>query len=289
MSAPVITEFAPAKVNLTLRVGQARSDGYHPLDSLVVFADWGDEITIREADGIMMSLSGEASRDLAGVGGNLVLQAACALREAAGVEAGAMINLHKEIPVSAGLGGGSADAAATLRALNRFWELGWSLDQLAQLAITLGADVPACIYSRPLRMRSIGEWIEVLDNFPAFRAVIINPGIAVSTAEIFQRFDRGQPEALVEASSPHKDTITWLNSEPNDLEAPAKLAQPEIGVALDWLGQQDDVRLARMSGSGASCFALFEDAGASRQVAEDYPHFAVEVGLAGVRGGTLIW
>jgi 4-diphosphocytidyl-2-C-methyl-D-erythritol kinase len=289
VSAPDITEFAPAKVNLTLRVGKARSDGYHPLDSLVVFADWGDEITVREADAIILSMSGEASWELAVDGDNLVSRAACALREAAGVDAGAMINLHKEIPVAAGLGGGSADAAATLRALNRFWNLGWSLDRLAQLAITLGADVPACIYSRPLRMRSKGEWVEVLDDFPPFRAVIINPGVPVSTAQIFRKFDANQPAALVEAPPIGKDVLAWLTREPNDLEAPAKRAQPEIGVALDWLSQQDDVKLARMSGSGASCFALFEDSGNSRQVAEDYPHFAVEVGLAGVRGGSLIW
>jgi len=289
VSAPDITEFAPAKVNLTLRVGKPRSDGYHPLDSLVVFADWGDEITVRESDAIILSMSGEASRELAVDGDNLVSRAACALREAAGVDAGAMINLHKEIPVAAGLGGGSADAAATLRALNRFWNLGWSLDRLAQLAITLGADVPACIYSRPLRMRSKGEWVEVLDDFPSFRAVIINPGVPVSTAQIFRKFDANQPAALVEAPPIGKDVLAWLTREPNDLEAPAKRTQPEIGVALDWLSQQDCVKLARMSGSGASCFALFEDSGNSRQVAEDYPHFAVEVGLAGVRGGSLIW
>jgi 4-diphosphocytidyl-2-C-methyl-D-erythritol kinase len=289
VSAPEITEFAPAKVNLTLRVGKARSDGYHPLDSVVVFADWGDEITIRESDAIMMSMSGEASRGLIAGGDNLVTRAACALREAASVDAGAMINLHKEIPVSAGLGGGSADAAATLRALNRFWGLGWSLDQLAQLAISLGADVPACIYSRPLRMRSIGEWVEVLDNFPAFRAVIINPGVPVSTAEIFEKFDAAHPPALIEAPAVSDDVLHWLASEPNDLESPAKGAQPEIGAALDWLSRQDDVLLTRMSGSGASCFALFEASGASWRVAEAYPHFSVEVGLAGVRGGSLIW
>jgi len=282
MSQKEVAEFAPAKVNLTLRVGQARSDGYHPLDSLVVFADWGDRVRVTSSDGLMVSMSGEASRDLVEPSDNLVFKAALMLQKASGVSAGAMIHLEKNIPVSAGLGGGSSDAAATLRALNNLWDIGWSQDELAQLALTLGADVPACIYSRPLRMRGIGEWIEVLDGFPAYHAVIINPGVPVSTADVFKHFDAGESGKLIPADPRGDDTLAWMRQEPNDLEAPARLIAPQIGEALDWLAAQKGALLTRMSGSGASCFALFEDKVAAFRAAQAYSGFAVSVELAGV-------
>lgn len=177
MSSPEIREFAPAKVNLTLRVGRARADGFHPLDSLVVFADWGDEIRVADSAAFLLSMSGEPSRRLAGGSDNLVMRAAIALQRAAGIDRAARIHLAKSIPVEAGLGGGSADAAATLRGLNRLWGLGWPLDRLAELALDLGSDVPACLYSTPLRMRGIGEWIELVEIGPGLPAVIANPAL----------------------------------------------------------------------------------------------------------------
>jgi 4-diphosphocytidyl-2-C-methyl-D-erythritol kinase len=284
-----ITEFAPAKINLSLRVGRAREDGYHPLDSLVTFADWGDTITVRDEIALMMSMSGEASEDLIEEENNLVLRAARALQDHAGIDKGAMIHLHKEIPVAAGLGGGSADAAATLRALNQLWELDLELDELAQIGLSIGADVPACVYSRPLRMRGIGEWIELIDNFPAFNAVLINPGVRVSTGKVFEAFDETQPAELKEAKGRGPNVLDWLSREPNSLERPAMRVQPKIKKALQWLDRQDGVDLVRMSGSGASCFAIFEDDADAEKAADAYEGFSVEVGLAGFKDGELDW
>lgn len=284
-----ITEFAPAKINLSLRVGRAREDGYHPLDSLVTFADWGDTITVRDEIALMMSMSGEASEDLIEEENNLVLRAARALQDHAGIDKGAMIHLHKEIPVAAGLGGGSADAAATLRALNQLWELDLELDELARIGLSIGADVPACVYSRPLRMRGIGEWIELIDNFPAFNAVLINPGVKVSTGKVFEAFDETQPAELKEAKGRGPNVLDWLSREPNSLERPAMRVQPKIKKALQWLDRQDGVDLVRMSGSGASCFAIFEDDADAEKAADAYEGFSVEVGLAGFKDGELDW
>tara|TARA_R110000868_G_scaffold158190_4_gene386154 strand:- start:8036 stop:8908 length:873 start_codon:yes stop_codon:yes gene_type:complete len=265
MAAGEIHERAAAKVNLTLRVGCARSDGYHPLDSLVVFADWGDTVSVQPADTLILTMSGEASRALAGERANLVLLAARQFQVSAGVSEGAAIHLEKLIPVSAGLGGGSADAAATLRALNRLWQLDWSEDQLAQLALTLGADVPACVYSRPLRMRGIGEWIELLGDFPAVAGVILNPGVAVSTGDVFRAYDAALPPTLTESAPQLTTLLDWLRDEPNDLEPVAIGQAPVIGRALEMLAATGAPRLVRMSGSGASCFALYDTPDAAQQ------------------------
>ncbi len=257
MTGSDIVERAPAKVNLSLRVGRARDDGYHPIDSLVVFADWGDTVTVQPAAGLTLSMSGEASRALAAEKANLVLRAARALQAAAGLRLGASIHLEKLIPVSAGLGGGSADAAATLRALNRLWQLDWTAEQLAQLALTLGADVPACLYSRPLRMRGMGDWIELLGDMPPLFAVIANAGIAVSTAEVFKAFDAGECAPLTE-STPDMDALPgWLAAEPNDLQPAAISVAPDIARTLELLAATGRPSLVRMSGSGASCFGLY--------------------------------
>ncbi|WP_323762174.1 4-(cytidine 5'-diphospho)-2-C-methyl-D-erythritol kinase [Maricaulis sp.] len=281
MNNDPVTECAAAKVNLTLRVGAARPDGYHPLDSLVVFADWGDTVEVRPAQGLLLTMSGEASRALAADNSNLVLKAARALQSAADTDAGAMIRLDKQIPVEAGLGGGSADAAATLRALNRLWGLDWSLDRLAQLGLTLGADVPACLYSRPLRMRGIGEWIDILPRFGAFEAVIINPGISVPTGPVFKAFDHADPAPLAEAEPIGEDRLEWLRGEQNALEPVACDRHPEIAATLAWLRDCDGVELARMSGSGASCFALCRDRATAERVAAAHDGFARAVRLGG--------
>lgn len=267
MTGGDIVERAAAKVNLTLRVGRARDDGYHPLDSLVVFADWGDTITVQPAAELILSMSGQASRALAGERSNLVLRAARALQLAAGLRHGAAIHLEKLIPVSAGLGGGSADAAATLRALNRLWQLDWTTEQLAQLALGLGADVPACIYSRPLRMRGIGEWIELLGDVPPLFAVIVNAGIPVSTADVFKAFDGGDPAALSESAPALQALSDWLAAEPNDLQAAAVGAVPQIARTLELLAATGRPSLVRMSGSGASCFGLYNSLDDAQQAA----------------------
>ena len=279
MSEAEIRAFAPAKVNLTLRVGRARADGYHPLDSLVVFADWGDEVRVADSPAFLLSMSGEPSRGLAAGTDNLVLRAAMALRRAAGISACARIHLHKAIPVQAGLGGGSADAAATLRALNRLWRLGWSDERLAQLGLELGADVPACVYSRPLRMRGIGEWIELGEGLPDLPALIVNPGVAVPTGPVFTAFDAANPSPLTEGTWLQGDLVDWLETQSNDLEPAAIARESVIGDTLDWLHAQPGSTLARMSGSGASCFALFDSLDAAREAEAAWPGFARAVML----------
>ncbi|WP_300556187.1 4-(cytidine 5'-diphospho)-2-C-methyl-D-erythritol kinase [Maricaulis sp.] len=284
-----ISEFAPAKINLSLRVGPARADGYHPLDSLVTFADWGDMITVRDEVALMMTMGGETSQDLQEEEHNLVLRAARLLQEKAGIDKGAVIHLQKDIPVAAGLGGGSADAAATLRALNRLWEIDWELDRLAEIAIELGADVPACVYSRPLHMRGIGEEIELIGKFPSLTAVIINPGVPVSTGEVFAAFDETDPAPLKPGRALGGHILDWLAREPNHLERPAMRVAPKIKRALDWLRRQDGAELVRMSGSGASCFALFSDDEKAERAADSYDGFAIEVGLAGIADGEVTY
>jgi 4-diphosphocytidyl-2-C-methyl-D-erythritol kinase len=285
MNLPEIIEFAPAKINLTLRVGPRDARGYHPIDSLVVFANWGDQVRVRDAPGLILSTSGEASRNLCDPDQNLVLRTARIVQQHAGIQDGADIHLQKTIPVAAGLGGGSADAAATLRALNRLWGLGMSQDELAQLAITIGADVPACVYSSPLRMRGIGEWIELLEPFASYDAVIVNPGVPVSTADVFSAFDRIQTDASIETPPCGDDFLTWLAGEPNDLQATAMTLAPCIKSALEALNAQEGAKLVRMSGSGASCFGLYRSADLARAAADsiqsDQPGWIVEATTLG--------
>ncbi|PWE17621.1 4-(cytidine 5'-diphospho)-2-C-methyl-D-erythritol kinase [Marinicauda salina] len=273
MSAAGPREPAPAKVNLTLRVGRARPDGYHPLDSLVVFADWGDEVQTEEADSLTLTIEGDGAEALADETHNLVLKAAWALRAAVErPELAAQITLEKRLPVAAGLGGGSADAAAALRALNRLWDLDLTRAQLAEIASVVGADAPACVYSRPLRMTGIGDRIAPLAAWPTLDAVLLHPGEAVSTARVFAAFDEDAPEPLAgEARTPaagdFETALAVIEQSANDLEPAAKRLAPVIGDALDALSTQTGARLARMSGSGATCFALFADADAARAAA----------------------
>ena len=271
--AKVCTEFAPAKVNLTLTVGRPRADGYHPLDSLVVFADWGDWLEVREGDSLTLSLEGEAAAPLRGEPQNLVLKAAYALRAAAErPELTAALTLKKTLPVASGLGGGSSDAAAALRALNRFWDLGFSTRQLAQIGTVVGADVPACVHARPLRMAGIGEQITPLVAWPQLHAVIAHPGAALSTASVFRAFDGADPDPLqagpVPAAGDFASAVQHLKAGRNDLEAPARGLEPLIEATLAGLTGLDGAALTRMSGSGASCFALFETGAAAQAGAE---------------------
>ena len=265
MSAAPITEFAPAKVNLTLRVGPVRPDGYHPVDSLVCFADWGDVVRVEPADGLIMTMSGPQAERLEGGNGNLVLRAACALQAASGRYDGAKIHLQKELPVEAGLGGGSADAAAALRALNQLWELGFTEEGLARIGLDLGSDVPACVWSRPLRMRGRGEEIELVRGVE-FAAILVNPGLPLATGGVFAAFDAGAPEAIEPAPSA-SDIEAWVARDDNDLEAAAISRQPAIADVLDLIDSQPGCWLARMSGSGATCFGLFDSCGQAEEAA----------------------
>lgn len=261
-------EAAPAKINLALHVTGQRADGYHLLETLVTFTEAGDTIRIRDADADSFSISGPFGDLLrAGDGGdNLVTRARDLLRDAlasTGQPAPPVaIHLEKNLPVASGIGGGSADAAATLRGLLRHWRAGIAPDALASMALTLGADVPMCLESRSLIARGIGEDIEPLTDLPELVMVLANPLKAVSTPEIFRRLQT-KTNAPLHASA----TIGWMDflaQSRNDLQPPAQALLPEIGEIIGLLSQEG-AALVRMSGSGATCFGIFHSLEAARK------------------------
>lgn len=260
-------EFAAAKVNLYLHVTGRRSNGYHLLDSLVVFADVGDELTAEPAETLSLIVDGPFAATLTTEPDNLVLRAARALAPA---NAGAVVALTKNLPVASGIGGGSADAAATLRLLCQLWGLKPSDAQLAQVALSLGADVPVCLASRPARMSGIGESLAPAARLPRCGIVLVNPGVAVATADVFRaRQGAWSPPADLPDAWDHVGSMAAdLRALRNDLEAPAAVLQPLIGDALVALAALPGCHLARMSGSGATCFGLFDDASAAARAAE---------------------
>lgn len=251
--------FAPAKVNLTLTITGRRSDGYHLLDSLVVFAGIGDLVTAGRADDLSLSLEGTEAASLAMEGDNLVLRAARALADAAGLAPGAMLRLEKRLPVASGIGGGSADAAAALRVLNRLWATGMGSQSLRDIAVHLGADVPVCIDSLPARMRGIGEVLGPVPALPSFGLLLANPRVALSTPAVFRARAPGfSPTPAYLASWPDVSALAdWLRSQANDLEAAAIALCPPVAEVLAAIAAQPGCLLARMSGSGATCFGVF--------------------------------
>jgi 4-diphosphocytidyl-2-C-methyl-D-erythritol kinase len=248
-----VEAFAPAKINLTLHVTGRRADGYHLLDSLVAFADLGDTVTASPAGALTLEIDGPFAKGLSAGADNLVLRAARLF----GSRQGAAIRLTKRLPVAAGIGGGSADAAAALRALSALWER--PLPAPEQL-LALGADVPACLASEACRMRGVGEDVAPGAG-PRAAIVLVNPGTAVATPAVFRALDRRENPGMPtppRAGVGHEDWIVWLAAQRNDLEAPAIALAPEIGEILGAVGAQPGCRLARMSGSGATCFGLFD-------------------------------
>ncbi len=248
--------FAPAKINLTLHVTGQRSDGYHLLDSLVVFADCGDRVSVSTADGLQLRVIGPKAAGLTLGEDNLVLRAA----RMAGVS-DALITLDKYLPVAAGIGGGSADAAATLRALCR--SHGARMPTPEQL-LQLGADVPVCLAAKSLRMRGIGQRIDPVPPLPDLPAILVNPGLPVHTPDVFRALPSrtGTPMPDIPAFQDVADCARWLGHHRNDLEGPAIQLCPPIADCLAALRGQDTI-LARMSGSGASCFGLFATSNAA--------------------------
>lgn len=248
-----IKELAPAKINLTLHVTGQRADGYHLLDSLVVFADIGDHITVEPAQGLSLKLTGpEAGPLQAPQSGpdNLVLRAARLLDP----DLGARITLDKQLPVASGIGGGSADAAATLRALSTLWSR-----PLPEQTVSLGADVPVCLAQTPRRMQGIGDHLSPVPHLPQMDIVLINPRVAVSTPEIFKTLTQKTNPAMPETLPAWPDfsaLCTWLQSQRNDLQSVAITLQPVIQDVLIFL-KDSGAHHAAMSGSGATCYGLF--------------------------------
>jgi len=268
-----VEEFAPAKVNLFLHVTGRRADGYHLLDSLVIFAGAGDVVAVQDADALTLTLDGPGAGALEGEADNLVLRAARALAAEAGVAARARIRLTKTLPVAAGLGGGSADAAAALRALVRLWDLRIEAAALARIAAGLGADVPACLASRPCRMGGIGEVLEAAPALPRYGLVLTNPRVALPTPSVFRaRSGAFSARATLPESWPDAATMARdLAALTNDLQDAAESLCPPVTDTLAALRALPGCLLARMSGSGATCFAILASPDAAAEAAMRLP------------------
>jgi 4-diphosphocytidyl-2-C-methyl-D-erythritol kinase len=263
---PGLRDVARAKVNLFLHVLGRRPDGYHLLDSLAVFPPVGDLLTAEAAPTLSLRLTGPFGAMLATEPDNLVLRAARALAAAAGVPPLARLTLDKRLPVASGIGGGSADAAAALRLLARLW--GVSCD-LPAIAATLGADVPVCVAGRTARMRGVGEQLGAAPALPEAGIVLVNPGGSVATALVFRtrQGDYGAPAALPDAWPDAAAMARDLAGLRNDLQPAALALHAPIGVALAALEADPACLLARMSGSGATCFGLYADPAAASRAA----------------------
>jgi 4-diphosphocytidyl-2-C-methyl-D-erythritol kinase len=257
-----LTERAPAKVNLTLRVLGRRPDGYHRLESLVAFADLCDELTLAPGDGASLDVEGPFAAQCGAAHGNLVTRAAAALATSAGELKQGHFRLTKTIPVAAGLGGGSADAAAALRLLARANGMADDDKRLAQAAATVGADVPVCLDPRARMMRGAGEELSPPLDLPPLQALLVNPGVPLPTRDVFAQFDlaHASPKGADEVPPDRGEFFDWLAKEDNDLTRAATACAPVVADVLGVLAKLPGCRIARMSGSGATCFALFENA-----------------------------
>jgi 4-diphosphocytidyl-2-C-methyl-D-erythritol kinase len=290
----MLIEEGRAKVNLTLRVVGRRVDGYHELESVVAFADCADRLSLAPGSALDLTMSGPLAQACGETSDNLVLKAARLLGERVpGLKTG-RFTLDKVLPVAAGIGGGSADAAAALRLLAEANGLTAGDARLIEVARLTGADVPVCLASRACVMTGIGEASLPL-NLPELPCVLVNPQVPVATREVFDALGLRNGELLVgatdviqatawpEGGASIADWVEALLTGRNDLEAPARRIQPVIGEVLAALGAADGARLARMSGSGATCFAIFENAAdaqaAARKIRLDRPRWWVHAGV----------
>lgn len=271
---------ARAKLNLYLHVLGRREDGYHLIDSLVVFAAVHDTVAVRPAADLSLAADGAFAQGLPAGADNIVVKAAQRLAAAAGVSPGAAITLTKELPVASGIGGGSADAAATLAALARLWNLDLPQARLDPLALELGADVPVCLHGRAAFMGGIGEAISPCPPLPKLPLVLVNPGVPVATADVFRarRGEFSQPGRFDEPPADIAALARLLVSRRNDLTGAARTIAPAIADALQALDAEGSA-LARLSGSGATCFGIFADAAAAqtaaRRIAAAHPRWWV--------------
>ncbi|VAX02639.1 4-diphosphocytidyl-2-C-methyl-D-erythritol kinase [hydrothermal vent metagenome] len=265
-----ITRLARAKINLDLLVTGRREDGYHLLDSLVVFADYGDEISVLPSDEISLAITGPFATELIGFKDNIILKAARALKKKFNIMKGAEITLVKNLPVSSGIGGGSADAAAAIHALIELWQMPTIESDLDEILLSLGADVPVCMASQTMHMTGMGEKLRPITiNFPVFLC-LVNPGVAVSTSDIFKgRTKRAfsNPRKLPLTIEDQSQLQEILNAAGNDLEGEAGAINPVIKKIIAQIKASDDCLFAGMSGSGATCFGIFSSEEAARRIA----------------------
>lgn len=268
-----LVESAPAKVNLTLRVVGRRADGYHDLESLVAFADIGDEVSLAPGGELALTVSGPGAGQAGDNADNLVVKAAAALADrVAGLRLGTF-HLDKRLPVAAGLGGGSADAAASLRLLARANDLAADDGRLFDAARATGADVPVCLDPRPRLMRGIGDILSAPLKLPPLPVVLVNPGVALATKAVFAGWTAADEPVAFDASRfkmtlSRDECLRLLALQANDLEPAAIALAPPIAEVLVALRALSGCRLARMSGSGATCFGLFSTAAATIEAAK---------------------
>jgi len=284
---------ARAKINLTLHVGRTISDGkfagYHPVDSLVVFADIGDRLSYdANIDTLSLDISGPFGAGLRAEDDNLVLRAAKAFFKSYDIPVKGRFHLEKNLPLASGIGGGSADAAAALRLLAMTYQL--DDENMMSIAANIGADVPVCYGSRTAHMGGIGERVKLISNLGTIPALLVNPGVSVSTPAVFKAFD-SQPRAEIPAAQAQaRDLLSIAIQGTNDLQDAAMALQPEIKDVIEILSKFSGCQLARMSGSGATCFALFESLAQAKAaqeiIAKRYPNYWA---VASLLGGEVKW
>ncbi|HLA20038.1 MAG TPA: 4-(cytidine 5'-diphospho)-2-C-methyl-D-erythritol kinase [Pseudolabrys sp.] len=269
MTAALI-EQAPAKINLTLRVLGRRKDGYHELESLVTFADLADTLTLQPGGTAALDVGGPFAGPSGPLANNLVLKALAALRQRVDDLTSGHFLLEKKIPVAAGLGGGSADAAAALRLLARVNGIAPDDPRLMAAALAVGADVPVCLEARPRIMRGLGERLSAPLDLPALPAVLVNPSVSQATRAVFAKFILAPAgaESLADVPLGFNALIEFLGRHSNDLSDAAIACVPTVAEVLDALRALPGARLARMSGSGPTCFALFASAGEAAAAAQ---------------------
>jgi 4-diphosphocytidyl-2-C-methyl-D-erythritol kinase len=291
---PALIEEARAKVNLTLRVVGRRVDGYHDLESVVAFADCADRLTLAPGTELKLTTVGPMAEACGEAADNLVLKAAQLLQARVPDLKVGLFTLEKKLPVAAGIGGGSADAAAALRLLARLNDLALDDERLREVALKTGADVPVCLASRPCDMTGVGETLLPLD-LPKLPCVLVNPRIPVATKDVFQALGLRTGQLLVGvadvlragawpgAGASVEDWVEALAASSNDLEAPATRIQPVIGEVIGALSGTDGAWLSRMSGSGATCFAIYENTAeasrAAQKLTRDHANWWVHAGV----------
>lgn len=263
---------APAKINLFLHVGPVDAEGYHPLSSLVAFADIGDRVTVEPADRLSLRVEGSFGAGLTGDDDNLILRALRRLGEATGRgEPGLSVVLDKRLPIAAGLGGGSSDAGAALRLAARILKLEPNDPSLEAASRAVGADGPMCLCARTAWAEGRGEHLTFEPRLPALPVVLVNPGVPSPTGAVYRAYDAGDVRTADTPPPPLAWTplavATWLATLRNDLEAPAVAMSPEIATTIEAVGATDGVLLGRMSGSGATVFGLYADLGAANAAA----------------------
>ena len=277
---------APAKVNLFLHVGAPTADGYHPVCSLMAFADFGDVVSARPGQG-SLTVRGPFGSGLGAEQDNLIFRAVRAFVAELGREMGELaFTLEKNLPVASGLGGGSSDAGAALRLIRDVFAPGFDDARLERVAASLGADGAACLWARPVIAEGRGERLGPAPEFPAIDAVLVNPRVAVSTPAVYGALDASRAfgdvmrPRMPEAFESPQELAGWLATQRNDLEAPAIAIAPEVGAVLDTLRDEPEALLARVSGSGGTCFALCADDIAAETLAERIegmaPHWWVQ-------------